>query len=107
MSSRAAVYLRLTRPFTLLPPTLGVVSGAVTAFGSALNGGRPLTGSVVFSVVLGSLCAALLNAASNVINQIYDLPIDRLNKPGRPLVTGEISIRAAFWFSAVLYLLAL
>ncbi len=44
------------------------------------------------TVALGSLCASFLNAASNAINQIYDLEIDRVNKPNRPLVTGELSI---------------
>jgi len=28
-----------------------------------------------------SSCAAVLNAASNALNQIYDLEIDRINKP--------------------------
>ena len=28
-------WIRFTRPFTLLPPALGVVSGAITAWGSA------------------------------------------------------------------------
>jgi len=29
--------------------------------------------------------AAVLNGASNGINQIYDLAIDRVNKPKRPI----------------------
>ena len=32
--------------------------------------------------------AAVLNAANNAINQIYDLDIDRVNKPKRPLPAG-------------------
>ena len=52
----------------------------------------------MLTIALGSLCASFLNAASNVINQIYDLEIDRINKPKRPLVTGEVSMRAG-WFS--------
>ncbi len=55
------------------------------------------------TVLLGSACAALLNAASNVINQIYDIENDRLNKPDRPLVSGAISTRAAAGFGAILY----
>ncbi len=31
------LYIRFTRPFTLLPPLLGVISGAITAWGSASN----------------------------------------------------------------------
>lgn len=106
---RAATYLDFTRPFTLLPPTLGVVSGAVTAWGSAWNPdpARRVTADVVLTVVLGSLCAALLNAASNGINQYYDIDIDRRNKPSRHLVTGAISMRAGFWFSMALYVAAI
>src|SRR5258708_21432851 len=87
--SKPRLYAALARPFTLLPPLLGIVSGAVCAFGSAHNPdpARRLTLAVVATVALGSLCASLMNAASNAINQIYDLEIDRLNKPGRPLVT--------------------
>ena len=34
--------------------------------------------ALLLTVAVGSLCASFLNAASNVINQIYDLEIDRL-----------------------------
>jgi 4-hydroxybenzoate polyprenyltransferase len=106
---RVRLYAGFTRPFTLLPPTLGVVSGALTAFGSAHNPdpARRLTAAVVVTISLGSLCAALLNAASNVLNQIHDLEIDRRNKPQRPLPAGTIAIPAARRFAAVLYVLAL
>ena len=107
--SKWRVFLAFARPFTLLPPLLGVVSGAITAFGSAHNPdpGRRLTASVIATIALGSLCAAMLNAASNGINQVYDLEIDRRNKPGRPLVTGALTVAEGWWFSAVLYVLAL
>ncbi len=105
---RVKLYVDFTRPFTLLPPTLGVISGAVTAFGSASNPdpARAVTLPVVLTVALGSACAALLNAASNCINQYYDIENDRKNKPKRPLVTGAISMRAGWWYSIVLYILA-
>jgi len=103
------LYLRFTRPFTLLPPLLGVVSGAITAWGSASNpqvlAGAPRrwTLSILATILLGSVCAALLNAASNVINQYYDFENDRINKPTRPLITGEISMPAGFRYAMALY----
>ena len=43
--------------------------------------------------------AAVLNAASNALNQIYDLEIDRVNKPRRPLTSGRMSIGDAWVFT--------
>lgn len=102
-------YITFARPFTLLPPLFGIISGAVCAWGSAHNPdpSRAVTLSVILTVVLGSLCASFLNAASNALNQIYDLEIDRINKPSRPLVTGELSLRGAWIFTWILYALAI
>lgn len=107
--SRFQSYGGLVRPFTLLPPLLGIISGAICAFGSVHNPDPEyrLTLSVVLTVTLGSLCASLMNAASNAINQIYDLEIDRINKPKRPLVTGAVTLRETWVLSIVLYVLAL
>ena len=63
MTPRTAV--RLTRPFTLLPPLLGIVSGAVCAFGSVHNPdpGHRLTWAVVSAAGEASavICALELN----------------------------------------------
>jgi geranylgeranylglycerol-phosphate geranylgeranyltransferase len=109
VQNRLQHYIALARPFTLLPPLLGIVSGAVCAWGSAHNPDptRAVTLSVLATVVLGSLCASFLNAANNALNQIYDLEIDRINKPKRPLVTGELSIRQAWIFTWITYALGL
>lgn len=102
-------YLSLARPFTLLPPLLGIVSGAVCAWGSAHNPdpARAVSSSVVLTVVLGSACAALLNAANNTLNQIYDLEIDRINKPKRPLPAGTLTVRQAWIFTWIMFVLGL
>ena len=102
-------YVALARPFTLLPPLLGIISGAVCAWGSAHNPDptRAVTASVVLTVVLGSLCAAFLNAANNSLNQIYDLEIDRINKPKRPLPAGELTVRQAWIFTWAMYAIGL
>jgi 4-hydroxybenzoate polyprenyltransferase len=102
-------FIALARPFTLLPPLLGIISGAICAWGSAHNPdpARALTSSVVWTIVLGSLCASFLNAANNSLNQIYDVEIDRINKPKRPIVTGDVSIRGAWTFTWIMYALGL
>ncbi len=102
-------YVTLARPFTLLPPLFGIISGAVCAWGSIHNPdpSRAVTLPVILTVALGSLCASFLNAANNSLNQIYDLEIDRINKPSRPLVTGEISLRNAWIATWIWYMLAM
>jgi len=100
------IYLEFARPFTLLPPALGVLSGAVTAWGAGHHK-LPITPGLVAPVLLGILMAAVLNAANNAINQIYDLDIDRVNKPKRPLPSGRLGMRDAWVFTLALFALAL
>jgi 4-hydroxybenzoate polyprenyltransferase len=105
MAGRARPYVDLARPFTLLPPALGVVSGAVTAWGAGHHK-LPVTAALVLPVVYGALMAAVLNAANNALNQIYDLDIDRVNKPARPLPSGALTLRQAWVFTIVTAALA-
>jgi 4-hydroxybenzoate polyprenyltransferase len=102
-------FVELGRPFTLLPPALGVLSGAVTAWGSGHHK-LPISWALLLPVIWGSLMAAVLNAANNALNQIYDLDIDRVNKPKRPLPSGALSLREAWGFTgatcAIAWLLA-
>lgn len=97
--------IELARPFTLLAPALGFASGAVTAAGADPQ--EPFTPALLLYPGIGVVTAAVLNAASNGLNQIYDREIDAINKPGRPLPSGRLSSRAAWSFVGGWYLLAL
>jgi 4-hydroxybenzoate polyprenyltransferase len=99
--SRLKLYWELSRPFTLLAPAVGILSGGITALGASPR--LPLTPSLALEITLGTLMAAVLNAASNTLNQIYDLAIDRVNKPRRPIPSGRIGVREAGVLSALLY----
>ena len=97
---KTSLYWKLIRPFTLLAPLVGFLSGATVAQHSF----PPLAAYV------GALAAVCLNAASNIINQIFDLEIDRVNKPERLLASGRVSMREAVslagGFTLVSFLLA-
>jgi 4-hydroxybenzoate polyprenyltransferase len=45
----------------------------------------------------------MLNGASNAYNQVYDLEIDRINRPERPLPSGKLSIKEALGFAYTVY----
>jgi 4-hydroxybenzoate polyprenyltransferase len=96
--SRIKLYAEFARPFTLLPPALGVLSGAVTAWGAGHHKVAVTTG-LVMPVLWGTLMAAVLNAANNAVNQIYDVDIDRVNKPKRPLPSGRLQMSGAWAFT--------
>ena len=102
---RIWIYLELARPFTLLAPALGMVSGGVMGWGAT---GRPVSEPFpLIFVAMGALMAALLNAASNALNQIFDIEIDAINKPARPLPSGRMTKAEAGWLSVILYACAL
>ena len=100
-----SAYVQLARPFTLIAPALGFFSGAITAIGA--YPAEPFSMAVLTPALIGALMAAVLNAASNALNQIYDLAIDRVNKPARPLPSGRLTIRQAWIFTAIAYAIAL
>lgn len=102
--SRAAAFLELSRPFTLVAPALGFASGAVTAAGAVPR--EVFSRDLLLFPLIGLTMAAVLNAGSNALNQIYDLEIDRVNKPRRPLPSGRMSIAEAWLFTAVAYAVA-
>jgi 4-hydroxybenzoate polyprenyltransferase len=104
--SKAQAFLDLARPFTLLPPMLGFFSGAVTAWG-ARGTKAALSADLLLPVLAGVLMAGIFNAGNNALNQIYDLAIDRVNKPRRPLPSGALSLREAWTFTAITYALTL
>jgi 4-hydroxybenzoate polyprenyltransferase len=98
-------YVDLGRPFTLVAPALGFISGALTAVGAAPR--EPWSPLLLVAPFIGAPMAALLNAGNNALNQIYDLEIDRVNKPKRPLPSGRLSIAQVWWFTNITYALAL
>ena len=81
------------------------MSGALTAIGAAPR--EPWGLGLLVAPLVGSAMAALLNAGNNALNQIYDLEIDRVNKPKRPLPSGRLTTAQVWLFTNVTYALAL
>jgi geranylgeranylglycerol-phosphate geranylgeranyltransferase len=90
-------YILLTRPVNLL-----------IAFGSIFVGGF-VTGTIhPFSkLMLACFSGALIAGGANSINDYYDLEIDRINKPGRPLPSGLVKPLQAQLFSLILFALGI
>jgi geranylgeranylglycerol-phosphate geranylgeranyltransferase len=108
VKGRWALYWELARPFTLVAPALGMFTGSVIALGAFPA--APLTARVAIKIALGTLMAAVLNAASNTLNQVTDLEADLVNKPGRPIPSGRVgtveALALAGWLYVAAFLLA-
>ena len=100
------VYLELLRPFTLLAPL--IVSSSVM-IASLMNSGTTDLSfvSILWTILSASFCFALLNGASNVLNQATDWKEDALSKPYRPIPKGIITTKEAYKVSFFLYTVAL
>lgn len=95
--NKLASYLELTRPLNNLITAFAVFMGAWIA---------GLSGSLD-KLFFALLSASLISAGGYVINDFFDLEIDKINKPSRPLPQGEIRPKSALIFSLVLFLTGL
>jgi geranylgeranylglycerol-phosphate geranylgeranyltransferase len=83
--------LRIVRAGNLAVSFVGTIVGGLVAHAAGV------TGSAEFWALLALAAAstALVTAGGNVLNDLEDIEGDRVNHPGRPLVTGEISVHSA------------
>jgi len=86
-SSSTVGYLKLLRPFNIGIVFLTIAAAAVLA------GARP---SDWLMVLLASLSGALIAGGGYAINDYFDLEIDRVNRPARPLPSGAATPRGAW-----------
>src|SRR3954466_6413321 len=83
---------------------LARLPNAAVAAGGVWLGHACLPGPIdARAAALGSLAMALLAAAGNMHNDVIDLPIDRINRPDRPLPSGRIAPRAALAVASITF----
>jgi len=98
MSTHLNAYLALIRPPNTIMIGLAVVIGEAIGVGK-LPGLR--------EAVFGFLTASLMMAGTMVANDVYDVEIDRVNSPGRPLPSGRVNTREAIVLAVVLSVAAI
>ena len=89
--------LRLTRPLNV------ILFLAATALGGTLSAGAgAFQGEALVRLLFAMLSATLVGAGSMVVNDLYDVEIDKLNRPDRPLASGRVSRQGAWIFYGLL-----
>ncbi len=85
------VLYKFSRPHTMLGTFAGVLSTSLLAWVPGAGGTVPAALGTFQALV----AALLMNVAIVGVNQVYDVEIDRINKPYLPLASGEMSMAGA------------
>jgi len=108
MSAGVRTYLELMRYGNCLMAGFAAVIGTLIAFnilasnalGSYHPGNFPVSDAgLVFLVVF------LVSGAGNTINDYFDIKIDSINRPERPIPSGRVKLKEALYFSCLLFVL--
>ncbi|MEB3756666.1 MAG: UbiA family prenyltransferase [Desulfurococcales archaeon] len=91
----------------LLRPTNCIMIGFAVIVGAGIAAGKNLLSVELIRLVSGFIVGFSFCAVSMIVNDIYDVEIDRANKLDRPLVTGKATISGAYKLSILLGIIGL
>ena len=95
---------KLTGILQLFRPELPFAAGVCVVLGEIIpSGGIP----PIWPILLGFSCGFFLSGTALVLNDYFDLEVDRVNAPQRALPSGKVSPREAIIISIVATLLGL
>ena len=97
-SKKIAAYFQLSRPVNVLITFVSIPVACWIASGTACSW---------FFILLAGLTGALVAAGANAINDAFDIDIDRINRPDRPLPRGALTQRDAHRMWLILSIAAL
>lgn len=99
-STPAGAVILKTRGFIdLLRPELPIAAGICVVAGELLGGGRIPTLGEAF---LGFLIGFLVSSSEMTVNDYFDIDVDKVNHPERPLPSGRIKPWEAAFFAVLL-----
>lgn len=86
-------YIKIIRPTNSIMVGIAVIIGVIL---SSLNA------VLSWKTLYGFFTGVFISSFSMVVNDIYDVEVDRINQLKRPLVTGEIKVSEAWAYSLTL-----
>ncbi len=90
----------ISRPLNSFLSGFAVVIGAIAAINISE---LPLSASQIVGIVLGYLATSLIAIGGYAINDVYDIEIDKINTPHRPLPAGLMTLGEAKGYSIILF----
>ena len=106
INNRFKSFFDLIRPFTLLAPIIVSTCFMIASFFYSHRTDDLL--SIFWNTIIpASFTLAIVNAASNALNQYTDVKTDKISKPYRPIPRGDITKKEAIIVSILFYSLAI
>ncbi|MFW9957669.1 MAG: geranylgeranylglycerol-phosphate geranylgeranyltransferase [Candidatus Odinarchaeota archaeon] len=98
-------FLSIMRPQNCIIGGLTVIAGIAIAYSTRWQNIGPGLTPLLYLFVYGYITYFLVAAGGNVVNDIFDIEVDKINRPHRALPSGRMTVRQAWWFVALLSIL--
>ena len=98
MTEKLTAIVKIIRPLNFLITFISVILAVILC--------QPRS-TPELNVFLAAFAASCALASGNILNDIYDIDIDKINKPFRPLPSGKIKIKNAYSLYLLLILFSI
>ncbi|NPE31768.1 UbiA family prenyltransferase, partial [Methanococcoides sp. SA1] len=96
-------YFELMRAGNCAMAAFAGLIGVLIAY-NILSSASPYVSLSLFDTSLVFAIVFLVTGAGNGLNDYFDIDIDKVNKPSRPIPSGKISLKSALYFSLLLFI---
>lgn len=100
-------FLSIIRPQNCIIGGLTVIAGIAIAYSIQFGSSGPGLSTYLDLFVYGYITYFLVAAGGNVVNDIYDIEIDKINRPHRALPSGRMTVKQAWAYVAFLSILGI
>ncbi|MFQ5975113.1 MAG: UbiA family prenyltransferase [Candidatus Hydrothermarchaeales archaeon] len=87
----------------IIRPVNCAMAGIAVLIGAKIASENFLTQGVFFAII----ATFFICGAGNTINDYYDHEIDKINNPERPIPSGKISLKSAYYYALILFSLGI
>ncbi|MBN2110046.1 MAG: geranylgeranylglycerol-phosphate geranylgeranyltransferase [Methanosarcinaceae archaeon] len=96
-------YLELIRAGNCAMAAIAATIGVFIAYNILISNSYGSVPVPLYGSLLVFMTVFMVTGAGNAINDYFDIEIDRVNKPERPIPSGRIGLTVALYFSLALF----
>lgn len=100
-------FLSIIRPQNCIIGGLTVIAGIAIAYSIQFGSTGPGLSAYLNLFVYGYITYFLVAAGGNVVNDIFDIEVDKINRPHRALPSGRMTVKQAWVYVAFLSILGI